>query len=109
MIYRLIRIWDQFKQWFITNILKEEVMFTVNDWTGEVSIEYDGSNITNMTWTRGNNAMPLGVRNRAFVFCGPQSGDAPEGYCKFLYTIVIPEGWKNSGETFTIDKLIKHS
>ena len=107
MKIKLIRIWNKLKRWFMSNILKKEVMFTINDWTGEVSIEYDGSE-TKMTWTRGNNAMPVGVRNRAFVFCGPQSGDAPDGYCKFLYTIVVPEGWKNSGETFTIEKHIKH-
>ena len=63
-----------------------------------------------MTWSRGNNAMPDGVRNRAFIFCHSDTAQhIPEGYCKFLYTIIIPEGWTNSGEQFTVTKYIKHS
>lgn len=105
----IIKILNQFKRWFISKVLKQKITFTSDDWTGEVEVYYYKGE-TRMTWSRGNNAMPDGVRNKAFIFCHSDTAQhIPEGYCKFLYTIIIPEGWTNSGEQFTVTRYIKHS
>jgi hypothetical protein len=104
----IIKMWNQFRRWFISKVLKKKITFTSDDWTGTVYVTLVPGGGTKMTYTRGNNALPEGIRNRAFVFCHSETAShIPEGYCKFLYTIEVPEGWTNSGQQYTITKYVK--